>query len=254
MAERKVLSKKTRFEVFKRDKFTCQYCGRMSPDVILEVDHIKPVAKGGDNNMLNLITSCKDCNRGKRDIPLSDDSAVKKQQVQLLELAERKEQLEMMLDWRKALSELDNEYVNAVDDVFATWTNWRLSERGKRIVLKWLKEFSLNEILDAAEIAIKTYYKDTEESFATAFNKVSGICHIKRIQKDNPKIYYYNYTVKALKNKGIRFDRSNISALIENAIYDESDFLILKDVLGDSDSWFKFKNFCKELFNYEFGG
>ena len=40
MGQRKTLSKKIRFEVFKRDKFTCQYCGRMSPDVILEVDHI----------------------------------------------------------------------------------------------------------------------------------------------------------------------------------------------------------------------
>ncbi len=65
MADRKPISKKTRFEVFKRDKFTCQYCGRMSPDVILEVDHIKPVADGGTNKLINLITSCRDCNRGK---------------------------------------------------------------------------------------------------------------------------------------------------------------------------------------------
>ena len=62
---RKPLSKKIRFEVFKRDKFTCQYCGRMSPDVILEVDHIEPVAEGGDNEITNLITSCRDCNRGR---------------------------------------------------------------------------------------------------------------------------------------------------------------------------------------------
>ena len=40
MAERKPIGKKMRFEVFKRDKFTCQYCGRKAPDVILEVDHI----------------------------------------------------------------------------------------------------------------------------------------------------------------------------------------------------------------------
>ena len=39
MAERKPLSKKIRFEVFKRDAFTCQYCGQMAPDVLLEVDH-----------------------------------------------------------------------------------------------------------------------------------------------------------------------------------------------------------------------
>ena len=59
MAERKPIPKKLRFEVFKRDRFTCQYCGRMSPDVILEVDHIKPVAEGGEDEILNLITSTK---------------------------------------------------------------------------------------------------------------------------------------------------------------------------------------------------
>lgn len=50
MSKRKSISKKLRFEVFKRDSFTCQYCGKMAPDVVLEVDHINPVASGGENN------------------------------------------------------------------------------------------------------------------------------------------------------------------------------------------------------------
>jgi hypothetical protein len=59
------MSKKLRFDVFKRDGFVCQYCGAHPPAVILEVDHIHPVAAGGKNRMDNLITSCFDCNRGK---------------------------------------------------------------------------------------------------------------------------------------------------------------------------------------------
>lgn len=62
---RKNLSKKLRFDVFKRDIFTCQYCGSVPPKVVLEVDHVHPVSKGGDNDIDNLITSCFDCNRGK---------------------------------------------------------------------------------------------------------------------------------------------------------------------------------------------
>jgi 5-methylcytosine-specific restriction endonuclease McrA len=54
---RKQISKKLRFEVFKRDSFKCQYCGNSAPDVILHVDHIEPISKGGDNSILNLITS-----------------------------------------------------------------------------------------------------------------------------------------------------------------------------------------------------
>lgn len=56
-----------RFKVLNRDGFACQYCGRKSPEVKLEIDHIKPVSKGGDNSMENLVTSCFDCNRGKTD-------------------------------------------------------------------------------------------------------------------------------------------------------------------------------------------
>ena len=103
MGKRKAISKKMRFEVFKRDKFTCQYCGRSVPDVILHVDHIKPVSKGGTNDIMNLITSCQDCNLGKGARELSDDSVVKKQQQQLKLLAEKNEQLEMMLQWRDEL-------------------------------------------------------------------------------------------------------------------------------------------------------
>lgn len=62
---RKALSKKTRFEVFKRDGCTCQYCGEHPPKVILHVDHIKPVADGGKNDIDNLITACEPCNLGK---------------------------------------------------------------------------------------------------------------------------------------------------------------------------------------------
>jgi HNH endonuclease len=66
------LSVRTRFEVFKRDDFTCQYCGRKSPEVVLEVDHIVPVAGGGMDDVVNLRTSCWECNSGKSDKPLSE--------------------------------------------------------------------------------------------------------------------------------------------------------------------------------------
>jgi 5-methylcytosine-specific restriction endonuclease McrA len=65
--ERIPLTNRQRFEILKRDGFTCQYCGRKPPEVTLEVDHIFPVDKGGTNDPSNLITSCYDCNRGKSD-------------------------------------------------------------------------------------------------------------------------------------------------------------------------------------------
>lgn len=68
---RQPLSKRARFEVFKRDGFACQYCGQHPPNVMLEVDHITPVAEGGGSEADNLVTACFNCNRGKAYIPLS---------------------------------------------------------------------------------------------------------------------------------------------------------------------------------------
>jgi DnaD/phage-associated family protein len=61
---------RTRFEVFKRDDFTCRYCGKRSPEVVLEIDHIVPVAESGSDDPVNLATSCWACNSGKSCIPL----------------------------------------------------------------------------------------------------------------------------------------------------------------------------------------
>lgn len=62
---RQSTGKRTRFEVFKRDHFTCQYCGAQPPTVVLVVDHIVPVAAGGESTIDNLIAACEPCNQGK---------------------------------------------------------------------------------------------------------------------------------------------------------------------------------------------
>jgi len=61
------ISQKLRFEIYSRDKFTCQYCGRVAgkDGVVLEIDHKIPVSEGGTDDYNNLITSCKECNQGK---------------------------------------------------------------------------------------------------------------------------------------------------------------------------------------------
>lgn len=57
-----------RFLTFRRDNFTCQYCGRTPPEVKLECDHVIARARGGADDIGDLITSCRDCNIGKRTI------------------------------------------------------------------------------------------------------------------------------------------------------------------------------------------
>lgn len=52
----------TRFNVFLRDKCTCQYCGIKKKINDLTFDHIIPRSQGGKTNWLNVVSACKSCN------------------------------------------------------------------------------------------------------------------------------------------------------------------------------------------------
>lgn len=53
-------------KVYKRDNYTCQYCGynllSCTEFLELNIDHIKPWVAMGGNSMDNLVVSCKECN------------------------------------------------------------------------------------------------------------------------------------------------------------------------------------------------
>src|SRR6266403_41982 len=59
--------KATHFLIFKRDDFKCIYCGKSSIEdsIKLHIDHVYPVDKGGSNDLMNLVTSCEECNTRK---------------------------------------------------------------------------------------------------------------------------------------------------------------------------------------------
>jgi 5-methylcytosine-specific restriction endonuclease McrA len=59
----RVRIKLTRREVFRRDNFTCQYCGRHMND--LTIDHVIPRHMGGRHIWTNVVTACAPCNHRK---------------------------------------------------------------------------------------------------------------------------------------------------------------------------------------------
>lgn len=87
MAKRNTISQSKRQMIYARDAWTCVYCGLegkieieyirkpIRPRIVprdengnmFEIDHLLPVAKGGDEHINNLVTSCWDCNNTKRD-------------------------------------------------------------------------------------------------------------------------------------------------------------------------------------------
>jgi 5-methylcytosine-specific restriction endonuclease McrA len=55
--------KLTRREVFRRDNYTCQYCGRHEGG--LTVDHVTPRPLGGEHIWTNVVAACPGCNHRK---------------------------------------------------------------------------------------------------------------------------------------------------------------------------------------------
>jgi hypothetical protein len=228
VAKRKALSKKVRFEVFKRDSFKCQYCGHSAPDVVLEVDHIHPVAGGGTNDITNLVTACDSCNGGKSATPLSDDAAVKKSKAQLDQLQARREQIEMMAEWQRGLVDLGELALRAFADLWAGLAvGWHINEAGRATARKWIQQFGVAEVLESARIAGAAYLKfedgrATQESVTNAFGKIGGVCVTRQRERDCPdirRLYYIRAILRRRMEEGSKyFDSREALTLMQDAL------------------------------------
>lgn len=177
--KRTAVSKKTRFEVFKRDEFVCQYCGATPPRVVLHVDHIVPVAEGGKNNMDNLITSCEPCNLGKGATPLSSVPKSLKEKTQ--EIAEREAQIQ---GYNAILAERMERIEQEAWDVAAALEGQEWIETFRRDNLQSIRVFldklCFVEVLEAAKIAFAWEVRSSQRRF----KYFCGICW-KKIREQN---------------------------------------------------------------------
>lgn len=177
--KRKQISTRTRFEVFKRDGFVCQYCGSHPPNVILHVDHIIPVAEGGKNEMDNYVTSCDKCNLGKSNVSLKDIPQSLKDKA--LDVAEKEAQIQgyynIMESKRQRIIDQSWEIACVLDPEAEAGFNkaWRKS------IEQFLEKLPYHDVLDAMEIAvIKKPYRDKY-----AFQYFCGICWNKIRRNEN---------------------------------------------------------------------
>jgi hypothetical protein len=160
-----------RFEVFKRDSFTCQYCSAKPPRVPLEIDHINPVSKGGKNNIDNLITACFDCNRGKSDKKLSSVP-----QTIVEKTALKQEALKQYQQYQKVLKKeakiIDDAALNVQLIFAAKFPGWGFSDSFKVSVKKFIKTLGEDVVCDNMERACLKMHGDS----GYALKYFCGIC------------------------------------------------------------------------------
>lgn len=200
---RKSLTKKIRFEIFKRDNFTCQYCGRKAPSVILNVDHINPVKNGGDNDIVNLITSCFDCNSGKKARLINDNSIIEKQQKQLELLNEKRQQMEMMVQWRNELKQIEQKQIELiVEQTNSYLSKYHVNENFKKTAFSLLKKYNLELIIKSIDISAERYLKnETDESADLFLDKIPGITKNLSLPEKEQKINHVSGMLSKFFNK-----------------------------------------------------
>lgn len=149
------ISVRTRFEVFKRDDFACRYCGKKSPEVILEVDHIVPKAEGGSDDPINLATSCWACNSGKSSVPLNQVMTGEDPHDRAIAMLERERQLR---EYNHVLEEIAQRKSYDVAELVRFWcenTGWEdVHEHVYQTLMVRLDEMPAERIKDAMRVAI----------------------------------------------------------------------------------------------------
>lgn len=247
MAERKNISNKLRFEVFKRDSFMCQYCGAKSPDVVLNVDHIKPVSKGGDNDLMNLITSCFECNSGKSDRELNDSAVIDVQHEQLKDLNERRAQLEMMISWRNELQDFDKEKERHLIDYISNTIDATLTDSGIQKVKSWVKKYDLQLLMDSTDKAYEQYaHKGNEE----VFDMIQKIAHYTlNPTKEHIKKFYYIRGI--LRNRLEYWNDKMFFVLMNDAHQNDIDLDIIEELAKTSSHWTSFRESVSNLIEGE---
>ena len=161
------LSVRVRFEVFKRDRFTCTYCGGHPPDVLLEADHVIPRAAGGSDDMSNLVTACADCNRGKSDKLLDEAGRPTVGRRTVAALQERLDQASAYMELLGQLSNVTEAMYQRIVEEWARAFHARLEERDagtvwvldggawpkEATIRQFLRELDVDQILGAIDVA-----------------------------------------------------------------------------------------------------
>lgn len=170
MSKRVAIGKKARFEVFKRDGFRCIYCGNSPPKVLLHVDHVHPVCKGGDNDADNLVTACDACNLGKGGIELSAIPPTIEEKTTILR--EREEQVAAFNEAVLEKQQRREDTIWEVANVFLRDWNETAFRRDWFASISYFSDrLDLEQLVDAAWSSIeKGFSKDR------TFRYFCGIC------------------------------------------------------------------------------
>lgn len=163
------VSRALRFEILRRDRHACTYCGAKAPDVRLHIDHVIPESLGGSDDPANLVTACEDCNAGKAGRMIDEDTVT---EVDI-----------RAARWANALAQAAaerhaqaDERQRRADEFLASWREWTPTPPVGEDYVTTINRFldlglqmrDLNELVD---VAMSSPARDTWRYFCGCCNR-----------------------------------------------------------------------------------
>lgn len=175
------VSKRTRFEVLRRDNHTCRYC--RATDAPLTVDHVTPVALGGLDDPSNLVAACKDCNAGKAS---SSPDATLVADVKQADIRWARA-IRQAAEVQYASREQVRDYVDGFADI---WDSWHISgtrfprpaDWRQTVEVFYSSGLPLRDLDEAVEIACTNHLVSFEDTWrymcGVSYNKIGRLHQI----------------------------------------------------------------------------
>lgn len=166
--QRKRLTQAFKEKIFARDKYKCQYCGSTEN---LEIDHIIPLSKGGNNNENNLLTACHNCNSLKWDFSIDEFLKRYGNKIRFLDTLSNKldtlsnnfitlEEKEKEQDKEKEKEKEKEKNISSLDEdqrIYGKYNNVCLAaEQYNRLLAKCTSQKLLDELIDSLSANIET--------------------------------------------------------------------------------------------------
>lgn len=195
--------------------------------------------------MMNLVTSCESCNGGKSDRQLTDNSVLEKQRQQLQELNVKREQLEMMIQWRDGLKSLKDDVVDIVvvkiEECIDPFT---VNDNGRKAIKRWLRIYKIEEILDAIELAAdkKLTQELTPEVTGAFFDYIPRIAATKRKPPEEQRILY----IRGILKNRIYINQNHVMSYLKAWVSYGLDLDELTEFAKTVPNWTTFKEWVSE--------
>lgn len=118
--------------------------------------------------------------------------------------------------------------------------NIAISEYGRQTMLKTIKKYGIDEVIESTKLSINQYYDKNDENIAKIIDFIPRICARRLEQKDKPYLYKIFYIKAILRNRFGVYNDERIMYCLTNLIITKLDYDIICGFSKTARSWTMF--------------